>query len=52
MKPEDGVMNDRLEIVLVGAGSRELGPACIRDLPLSDPRCDHGLNMMNRRMAS
>ena len=32
MKPEDGVMNDRLEIVLFGAGSRELGPACIRDL--------------------
>ncbi len=45
------VMNDRLEIVPVGAGSREFGPASIRDL-LSDPLRDRGLRIMNRRTAS
>ena len=45
-------MNDRHEIVLVGAGSREFGPASIRDLLLSDPLCDRGLSIMNRRTAS
>ena len=45
-------MNDRLKIVLVGAGSREFGPASIRDLLLSDPLCDRGLSIINRRPAS
>ena len=45
-------MNDPLKIVLVGAGSREFGLASIRDLLLSDPLCDRGLSVMNRRTAS
>ena len=52
MTPKDGVMTDRLEIVLVGPGSRELGPASIRDPLLSDALCDRGLSIMNRRTAS
>ena len=39
-------MTRALKIVLVGAGSREFGPASIRDLLLSDPLCDHGLNVV------
>ena len=39
-------MKDRLKIVLVGAGSREFGPASIRDLLLSDPLCDRGLSIV------
>ena len=39
-------MNDRLKIVLVGAGSREFGPASIRDLLLSDALCDRGLSIV------
>ena len=50
MKPEDGVMNDRLKIVLVGAGSREF--ASIRDPMLGDPLCERGPSIMNRRTAS
>ena len=34
------------KIVLVGAGSREFGPATIRDLLLSDPLCQRGLNIV------
>ena len=34
-----------MKIVLVGAGSREFGPATIRDLLLSDPLCDGGLEI-------
>ncbi len=45
-------MNDHLEIVLVGAGSRELGPASIRDLLLRDALCDRSLSIVNRRTAS
>ena len=32
-------MTNRLKIVLVGAGSREFGPAYIRHLLLSDALC-------------
>ena len=35
-----------MKIVLVGAGSREFGPASIRDLLLSDPLCDNGLDIV------
>ena len=49
---KDGVMTNRLKVVLVGAGSRELGPASIRDLLLGDAPRDRGLNIMNRRTAS
>ena len=45
-------MTDRFKIVLVGTGSREFGPASIRDLFLSDARRDRGLSVMNRRTAS
>ena len=45
-------MNDRLKIDLVGAGSRELGPASIRDLLLGDALCDRGTSIVNRRTAS
>ena len=34
-----------MKIVLVGAGSREFGPATIRDLLLSDPLCDDGIRI-------
>ncbi len=34
-----------MKIVLVGAGSREFGPASIRDLLLSDALCDGGLEI-------
>ena len=34
-----------MKIVLVGAGSREFGPATIRDLLLSDPLCDDGIEI-------
>ena len=39
-------MTGALKIVLVGAGSREFGPASIRDLLLSDPLCGRGLNIV------
>ncbi|MXX67923.1 MAG: alpha-galactosidase [Gemmatimonadales bacterium] len=39
-------MNDPLRIVLVGAGSREFGPASIRDLLLSDALCDRDLSIV------
>ena len=39
-------MTGALKIVLVGAGSREFGPASIRDLLLSDPLCGRGLNVV------
>ncbi len=39
-------MNDDLRIVLVGAGSREFGPASIRDLLLSEPLCDRDLSIV------
>ena len=39
-------MKDPLKIVLVGAGSREFGPASIRDLLLSDPLCGRGLSIV------
>ena len=38
------VMNDRLKLVPVGAGSCEFGPASIRDL-LSDALRDRGLSI-------
>ena len=34
-----------MKIVLVGAGSREFGPATIRDILLSDPLCDGGVEI-------
>ena len=34
-----------MKIVLVGAGSREFGPASIRDILLSDPLCDGGVEI-------
>ena len=34
-----------MKIVLVGAGSREFGPATIRDILLSDPLCDDGVEI-------
>ena len=34
-----------MKIVLVGAGSREFGPATIRDILLSDPLCDGGIEI-------
>ena len=34
-----------MKIVLVGAGSREFGPATIRDLLLTDPLCDNGIEI-------
>ena len=34
-----------MKIVLVGAGSREFGPATIRDILLSDPVCDQELEV-------
>ena len=34
-----------MKIVLVGAGSREFGPATIRDILLSDPLCDDGIHI-------
>ena len=39
-------MNEPLRIVLVGAGSREFGPASIRDVLLSDPLCDRELSIV------
>ena len=45
-------MNDRLEIVLVGTGSREFGPASIRDLLLGDPLRYRGLAILNRKTTS
>ena len=39
-------MTGAAKIVLVGAGSREFGPASIRDLLLSDPLCQRGLNIV------
>ena len=39
-------MNEPLRIVLVGAGSREFGPASIRDVLLSDPLCDRELSLV------
>ncbi len=35
-----------MKIVLVGAGSREFGPASVRDLLLSDPLCASGLEIV------
>ena len=35
-----------MKVVLVGAGSREFGPASIRDLLLSDPLCARGLDIV------
>ena len=35
-----------MKIVLVGAGSREFGPASIRDLLLSDALCERGLDIV------
>ncbi len=35
-----------MKVVLVGAGSREFGPASIRDLLLSDPLCETGLDIV------
>ncbi len=34
-----------MKIVLVGAGSREFGPASIRDILLSEPLCDGGIEI-------
>lgn len=34
-----------MKIVLVGAGSREFGPASVRDILLSDPLCDSGVEI-------
>ena len=34
-----------MKIVLVGAGSREFGPATIRDILLSDALCDNGVEV-------
>ena len=34
-----------MKVVLVGAGSREFGPVSIRDLLLSDPLCDGGIEI-------
>ena len=34
-----------MKIVLVGAGSREFGPASIRDILLSDPLCEGGIEI-------
>ena len=34
-----------MKIVLVGAGSREFGPASIRDILLSDPLCGDGVHI-------
>lgn len=34
-----------MKIVLVGAGSREFGPATIRDILLSDALCDNGIEI-------
>ena len=39
-------MTPTAKIVLVGAGSREFGPASIRDLLLSDPLCERGLDIV------
>ncbi|WP_420633173.1 alpha-galactosidase [Candidatus Palauibacter sp.] len=39
-------MSGGVRIVLVGAGSREFGPASIRDLLLSDALCDRGLDIV------
>lgn len=36
----------KLKIVLVGAGSREFGPATIRDILLSDPLCQRDLEVV------
>ncbi len=36
----------KLKIVLVGAGSREFGPATIRDILLSDPLCQCNLEVV------
>ena len=35
-----------MKVVLVGAGSREFGPASIRDLLLSDALCESGLDIV------
>ena len=35
-----------MKVVLVGAGSREFGPASIRDLLLSDALCERGLDIV------
>lgn len=35
-----------MKVVLVGAGSREFGPASIRDLLLSNPLCENGLDIV------
>ena len=45
-------MNDRLKIVLVGAGGREFGSASIRDLLLSDVLRYRGLAILNRKTTS
>ncbi|WP_419861603.1 alpha-galactosidase [Candidatus Palauibacter sp.] len=39
-------MTDSIKVVLVGAGSREFGPASIRDVLLSDPLCDRELSLV------
>ena len=49
---EDVIVNDRLKIVLVGAGSRECRPASIRDLLLGDALFDRSLNIMKWRTSS
>ena len=38
-------MSDALKLVIVGAGSREFGPASIRDVLLSDPLCERDLTL-------
>lgn len=41
-----GRSDDRLKIVLVGAGSREFGPASINDVLLSDALCAQDLDLV------
>ena len=36
----------RTRIAVIGAGSRSFGPSIIRDLLLSQPLCDHGLELV------
>jgi hypothetical protein len=41
-----------MKITIIGAGSREFGPATVRDLLLSDPICGHdGTGSRSRRSA-
>ncbi len=44
--PVPNASSDKLKVVLVGAGSREFGPASINDVLLSDALCEKDLDLV------